>query len=44
MDHMVAAERKRVMNFTVKTKEIMALNYANEKNRLNVQKKLEKKQ
>jgi hypothetical protein len=31
MEELVATERRRVMNFTTKTKEIMALQYANEK-------------
>jgi hypothetical protein len=31
MDELIATERKRVMNSTQKTKEIMMLQYANEK-------------
>jgi uncharacterized protein YaeQ len=41
---LIATERKRVMNSTNKTKEIMLLHYASEKQRLKAQKDLEKRQ
>ena len=36
LEAIFATERRRVMNSTTKTKEIMALSYANEKQRLNI--------
>jgi hypothetical protein len=44
LDDLIATERKRVMNSTQKTKEIMMLHYANEKKRIKAEKDLEKKQ